>query len=235
MHDGLITVIRLKQKGFDYMIDNKTPTWIGVLLLAAIFIAGCASPSGSAPAQTVVPTTVQTSLPTTVMETPIVTVATSIKTTTVITTPTQTNAEKEILHEKGMLTTTTFKTYDFKDLGYKFLYPNDKFRVTLKSEKPVLGYAVNSEQAIQLQGSQLVPHYESYSKKILWDLVKPSMILEKVTDSTKEFTVEDVEPLSYVVDGRWMSYDSLYESVPPFNYELTITKISGPTPQNFNF
>jgi len=235
MHDGLITVIRLKQKGFDYMTDTQSLTWIGVLLLAAVFIAGCVSPSGSAPAQTVVPTIVQTSLPTTVMENPIVTVATTIKTTTVTITPAQTSAEKEILHEKGMLTTTTFKTYDFKDMGYKFLYPNDKFRVTLRSEKPVLGYAVNSEQALQLQGSQLVPHYESYSKKIQWGLVKPSMILEKVTDSTKEFTVEDVGPLSYVVDGRWMSFDSVYESAPPFNYELTIIKISGPTPQNFNF
>jgi len=235
MHDGLITVIRLNQKGFDYMIGTEMPNWIGVLLLAAIFIAGCASPPGSAPAQTVIPTTVQTSLPTKVMETPIVTVATTIKTISVTTTTAQTSAEKEILHEKGMLTTTTFKAYDFKDLGYKFLYPNDKFRVTLMSEKPVLGYAVNSEQAIQLQGSQLIPHYESYSKKIQWGLVKPSMVLEKETDSTKEFTVEEVGPLSYVVDGRWMSYDSLYESVPPFNYELTITKISGPTPQNFNF
>jgi hypothetical protein len=234
MHEGLITVIRLKQKGFDYMTDTKSLSRIGILLLAAVFIAGCVSP-GSAPAPTVIPTTVQTSLPTTVMEIPIVTVATTIKTTTVTTTPAQTSAEKEILHEKGMLTTTTFKSYDFKDLGYKFLYPNDKFRVTLRSEKPVLGYAVNSEQALQLQGEQLVPHYESYSKKIQWGLVKPSMILEKVTDSTKEFTVEDVGPLSYVVDGRWMSFDSVYESAPPFNYELTIIKISGPTPQNFNF
>jgi hypothetical protein len=68
------------------------------------------------------------------------------------------------------------------------------------SEKLVLGYAVNSEQAMQLQGSQMIPHYESYSKKIQWGLVKPSMILEKATDSTKEFTVEYVGPLSYVVD-----------------------------------
>ena len=151
------------------MIDNKTPIWIGVLLLAAIFVAGCASPFAPAPVQTPAPTTViQTSLPTTATTTPQITVALSGTTSTVTTAPAQTSAEKEILHEKGVLTTTTFKTYDFRDLGYKFLYPNDKFRVTLKSEKPVLGYAVNSEQSLQLQGSQLVPHYESYSKKIQW-------------------------------------------------------------------
>ena len=42
-----------------------------------------------------------------------------------------------------MLTTKTYMTYDFKTLmGYKFLYPKDKFRITIKSEKPVLGYAM---------------------------------------------------------------------------------------------
>jgi hypothetical protein len=217
------------------MTAAKTPALIGVLLFAAIFIAGCATTSGPAPANTIVPTTVQTPIPTTVMGTPVVTVPTTIKTTTVIPTPARTSAEKEILNEKGMLTTTTFKAYDFKDLGYKFIYPNDRFRVTLMSEKPVLGYAVNSEQALQLQGSQLVPHYESYSKNIQWGLVEASMVLEKATDVTREFTVEDVGPISYVVDGRWMSFDPAYDRTPPFSYELIITKISGPTPQNFNF
>jgi hypothetical protein len=237
------------------MIDTKMPTWLGVLLFAAIFIAGCTSPSGSAPAQTILPTTVQTLLPTTVMETPLVTGAITIKTTTVTSTPTQASVEKEILHEKGMLDTTTFKTYDFKDMGYKFLYPNDKFRITLKSEKPVLGYAVNTEQAAQLQGSQLIPHYESYSTKIQWGLIDPSFVLEKATNSTGEFiygdyveyrsdgdkyiamnkTKGEVHPLTYVVDGRWMSFDPVYDGTPPFSYELIITRISGPTTQNFNF
>ncbi len=188
------------------------------------------------PVQTPPPTTiVPTSLPPTVTTTPTSTVASAVTTITVTSVPVTTGTEKEILHEKGMLTTTTFKTYDFKDLGYKFLYPNDKFRITLKAEKPVLGYAVNSEQALQLQGSTLVPHYESYSKNIQWGLVKSSMVLEKATDVTKEFTVEEVGPISYVVDGRWMSFDPIYDGTPPFSYELTITKTSGPTAQNFKF
>jgi len=206
-----------------------------VFLFAAIFAAGCLSPPTPAPVQTQPPTTiVPTSLPPTVTNTPTSSIASSV-TTTVTSIPVTTGTEKEILHEKGMLTTTTFKAYDFKALGYKFLYPNDKFRITLKAEKPVLGYAVNSEQAMQLQGSTLVPHYESYSKKIQWGLVDASMVLEKATDVTREFTVEDVGPISYVVDGRWMSFDTIYDGTPPFSYELIITKTSGPTAQNFNF
>jgi len=218
------------------MKGNKTLIITTVFLLAAIFVAGCASPSVPAPVQTPVPTTVpQTSLPTTVTTAPQITVAPSGTTITITPTPARTSAEKEILHENGMLTTTMFKAYNFKDLGYKFLYPNDKFRIVLKSEKPVIGYAVNTEQAAQLEGSQLVPHYESYSKNIQWGLVEASMVLEKATDVTREFTVEDVGPISYVVDGRWMSFDPIYDRTPPFSYELIITKISGPTAQNFNF
>lgn len=206
-----------------------------VFLLTAIFAAGCASPSTPAPIQTQPPTTIiPTSLPPIVTTTSTSIIAPFI-TTTVKSVPVTTGTEKEILHEKGMLTTTTFQKYDFKALGYKFLYPNDKFRITLKAEKPVLGYAVNSEQALQLQGSTLVPHYESYSKNVQWGLVKASMVLEKATDVTREFTVEEVGPISYVVDGRWMSFDPIYDGTPPFSYELIITKISGPTTQNFNF
>lgn len=217
---------------------NRTRTLIItiVFLFAAIFAAGCLAPSPPAPVQTQPPTTiVPTSLPPTVTTTPTSTIPSSVTTITVTSMPVTTGTEREILHEKGMLTTTTFQTYDFKALGYKFLYPNDKFRITLKAEKPVLGYAVNSEQALQLQGSTLVPHYESYSKNIQWGLVKSSMVLEKATDVTKEFTVEEVGPISYVVDGRWMSFEPIYDGTPPFSYELIITKISGPTAQNFNF
>ena len=61
------------------------------------------------------------------------------------------------------------------------------------------------------------------------------MVIEKATDTTKEFTLEDVGPLTYVVDGRWMGYDSIYDNTAPFTYEITIVKTGGPTKQNFDF
>ena len=233
------------------MIGNKSLMWIGVCLIVTIFIAGCASPSAPAPVQTPAPTTVIQTIPPATSEATLVPV-----TTTVVTTQT-TGAviEKEILHDTGILTTKTYKTYDFKDLGFKFIYPGDKFRITIKAEKPVLGYALNSEQATGLEGSQLIPHYESYSKKVQWGLIDPSFVLEKATNSTGEFVYgDDVEyrydgdksiamhktkgeghPLTYVVDGRWMSYDPVYDNIQTFTYEITITKTGGPTKQSFNF
>jgi hypothetical protein len=188
------------------------------------------------PAPTTVQTTVPTVPPTTIVEPTTVSVTTAIVTTTAPATATTVPAGIEVLHETGILTTKTYKTYDFKTLmGYKFLYPKDKFRITIRSEKPVLGYAVNTEQAGQLQGSQLIPRYQTYLKGIDWGLIDPVMVMEKATDSTKEFTMQDVRPLTYVVDGRWMSYESVYEGTPPFSYEITIVKTGGPTEQNFNF
>ena len=159
------------------MIGSKSLMWIGVCLIVTIFIAGCASPSAPAPApvQTPAPTTVIQTIPPATSEATIVSV-----TTTVGTKPTtEAVVEKEILYDTGILTTKTYKTYDFKDLGFKFIYPGDKFRITIKAEKPVLGYALNSEQATGLQGSQLIPHYESYSNKVQWGLIDPSLSLRK--------------------------------------------------------
>jgi hypothetical protein len=214
------------------MIRNKLLLLVAVLLMAAVCIAGCSVNLGT-PAPTPVPTTIQTVPPTTTAEPTTAPVTTTTIVTTVATTA---PVGKEVLHETGLLTTKSYKTYDFKTLmGYKFLYPKDKFKITIKSEKPVLGYAVNTEQAGQLQGSQLIPRYQTYLKGIDWGLIEPSMVMEKATDSTKEFTVENVGPFTYVVDGRWMGYDSNYDNTPPFTYEIIIVKTGGPTEQNFNF
>ncbi len=232
------------------MIGKKSLMWISVCLIVTMFIAGCASPSAPAPVQTPVPTTVIQTVPPTTIEATIV----PFTTTMVTPQPTEAVVEKEILHDTGILTTKTYKTYDFKDIGFKFIYPGDKFRITIKAEKPVLGYALNTEQATGLQGSQLIPHYESYSTKVQWGLIDPSFILEKATSSTGEFiygdyveyrsdgdkyiamnkTKGEVHPLTYVVDGRWMSYDPVYDSVQTFTYEITITKTGGPTKQSFD-
>jgi hypothetical protein len=217
------------------MIRKKTLLLVALLLIAAVCIAGCAMNFGT-PASTQapipVPTTVLAIPPTITAEPTTVPLITTIVTTAATIAP----AEKVVLHETGILTTKTYKTYDFKTLmGYKFLYPKDKFRITIKSEKPVLGYAMSTTQSGQLQGSQLIPRYQTYQTGVDWGLIEPVMVIEKATDTTKEFTLKDVGPLTYVVDGRWMGYDSIYDNTPPFTYEITIVKTGGPTQQNFDF
>ncbi len=213
------------------MIRKKSLLFLTMILLVAVCIAGCTTPSSTPAAPTATPTTIQTVPPTLTTAPTTVPVTNTAVTVATAAAP----AGNVILHETGMLTTKTYKTYDFKEMGYKFLYPKDKFKITIKSDKPVLGYAVNSEQAGQLQGSNLIPQYQSYSKAIDWGLIEPKMVMEKATDSTKEFTLENVGPLTYVVDSRWMSYDPMYENTPPFSYEITIVKTGGPSTQKFDF
>jgi hypothetical protein len=204
-----------------------------VLLLAAVCITGCTVNVGAPAMTTSIPTAVQTVTPITTIESTAVPITTTFVTKAATTAP----IGKEVLHETGILTTKTYKTYDFKTpMGYKFLYPKDKFKITIKSEKPVLGYALSTERAGQLEGSQLIPRYENYIKGgIDLGLIELVMVIEKATDTTKEFTLEDVGPLTYVVDGRWMGYDSNYNNTAPFSYEINIVKTGGPTEQNFDF
>jgi len=213
------------------MIRKKSLLLMAVLLLAVVCIAGCSVNMGTPTPTTTVPTTVLTVPPTTTAE-PITAPPVTI---TIVTTATTTvPVEKEVLHETGILSTKSYKTYDFKTLmGYKFLYPKDKFRITIKSQQPILGYALSTTQAGQL--TALIPRYQTYQTRVDWGLIEPVMVMEKATDSTKEFTLTDVGALTYVVDGRWMGYDSNYDNTPSFTYEITIVKTGGPTEQNFDF
>jgi len=212
------------------MNRKMTILLVATLLIASVCIAGCSMNPGT-PVPTTTPTTVQTVPPVTTTEATLIPVTTTVVTTAATTAP----IEKVVLHETGILTTKTYMTYDFKTLmGYKFLYPKDKFRVTIKSEQPVLGYALSTLQAGQL--AALSPRYQSYIKGgIDWGLIEPVMIIEKATDTTKEFTLTDTMPLTYVVDGRWMGYENVYTNTGPFKYEITIVKTGGPTKQNFDF
>jgi hypothetical protein len=213
------------------MIRKTTILSLTVLLIAAVCIAGCTVNLGTPTPTPTVTTTIQTVPPTPTTEPTTAPVTTTVAKTTATTAPT----ELVVLHETGVLTTKEYKTFDFKTLmGFKFLYPKDKFRITIKSEQPVLGYALSTERAGQL--AALIPRYQSYIKGgIDWGLIEPVMVIEKATDTTKEFTLADTMPLTYVVDGRWMGYENVYSNTGPFKYEITIVKTGGPTKQNFDF
>lgn len=199
-----------------------------MLVTLAVFIAlpGCTAPSGNpAATQTSIPTTIQTLSPATTAP-----VVTNTVKETVTAVKTQTDVEKVILNDKGLISPTSFKVYDFKAMGEEFSQLGVKYKITIKAEKPVIGYAITTLQSDQLAGSELTPQYVPSSEKIQWGLIIPYMEMGKVTDATKTFTVDQIAPYAYVVDGRWMGFDDLYKSTPPFNYEITITKIYNPHP-----
>ena len=195
-------------------------------IVVFIVLAGCTSPSATPPAnQTTVPTTIQTPAPATTA--PVVTTAVKATVTAV---KTETTVEEVILHQTGILSPTSFQTYNLQTTKDQFSQIGTKYKVTIKADKPVIGYAVTTAQTDVLQGSEFTPQYVPSSDKIQWGLITPYMAMGKVTDATNTFTVDKIAPYVYVVDGRWMGFDDTYKSTPPFNYEITITKIYNPNP-----
>ena len=214
----------------DHMARISRMYLLSTLLLILALIAGCTSePAAPVPATTNPPTAQTVVVTTTLTETatpvPPVPVATITKATTV-------PVAKVIVTDKGIVTPDTFKTYDLEGRAGVFSRIGDKYTITIKADKPVLGYAVDAYQAQQLQGSLLTPQYLSQSSKVNWGLVKPFMVMEKVTNSEETFTISEIHPYVYVIDGRWMGFDENYKSIQGVNYELTITKTPNPASQH---
>jgi hypothetical protein len=200
-----------------------------VLIVVVIISTGCVSENTmtvNTPNQTPVPIEAKTIIPSTTS--PVIQNTVRDNQTDLV--------ETVILHDSGVLTTKTYKTYDFKDLGFDFVNPTDidYFRISIKAEQPVLGYALNTEQVSLLGVSDQIPRYEPYSKKVQWGKLNTHYELEKVRNSTTTIDTFPPIPLTYVVDGRWMSFDSSFNNVPPFNYEITITRIVKSAPVNPN-
>lgn len=197
---------------------------IFLVLAAAVAFTGCTTqqaapatpvPSVSAPAESAPATPAITAAPA---------AEKTEKTAEVTKEEIKKTSEKVILNTKGLISPGEHKTFDFKSMGDEFSKIGEKYTITLKSDKPVIGYAVTTTQADELQGNEMTPSYDSSSDKIQWGLTTPYMSFGRVTDSTKTFTVETEHQYVYVIDARWMKNDNDYKDLPAFNYELVIAK-----------
>jgi len=192
-----------------------------LVLIIAIACAGCTTQQPAAVTPTATPTIVATTLLPTITTAPAVTE----KAAEVTLRETRAETKKVILTTKGTISPGEYKIFTFKSMGDEFSKIGEKYVITLKADKPVIGYAVTQTQADELQGKELIPHYVASSEKIQWGLITPYMSLGKVTDSTETFTVENINPYVYVVDARWMASDNDFKNLSAFNYDLSITKI----------
>lgn len=143
----------------------------------------------------------------------------------VITTKIGSGSGTILLDETCSLTIREYKEYPFSDMGYDFLYEGDKFQVSIRSEKPVIVYVVGYMDAIRIQASDNIPHYDEGVGKLQWGNVQPVFFWERVSDRIGTFTITDVGRYSFVIDPRWMTYDDNWKTKRPFTYELRITKL----------
>jgi hypothetical protein len=66
------------------------------------------------------------------------------------------------------------------------------------------------------------------------ELVYGNYVLADKDGVEKVWNKGEVHPLTYVVNGRWMSYDPMYDNVQQFTYEITIAKTGCPAQQSFD-
>lgn len=192
---------------------------MAIVLIAALCTTGCTSTQ--APPATPAPAPVTTPA----APGPVATPAATEPVTTAATLPgTTTKAGNVIFTTSGTISPSTYTTYDFRTMGEPLQELGETYTIIIKADKPVLGYAVTTYQADQLKGDLLTPKYVSHSDKVQWGLVEPQMIMEKVTDDKKTFSVEKEAFYAYVIDGRWMQSVDEYANTPPFGYTLTIIK-----------
>jgi hypothetical protein len=203
------------------MHSQKYLFFFGVLLLAAACIAGCASQQAPPAMPARVPhTTVAAPEPTAPPAT-----AAPTAPVTLSPGPSATEPGTVIFEEMGTISPETYNTYEFRTMGEPLLKLGSRYKISIRADKPVLGYAVTTYQADQLGGDLMTPHYAEHSDKIQWGLAEPIMVMEKVTDDTRTFMVDRQAMYSYVIDGRWMQSVDVYKTSPPFHYTLTITKL----------
>ena len=192
-----------------------------LLLVLAIAISGCTSQKTVPAAPTATPTVVTTAIPAMSLTTLPATEKTPVAVS---------HSNTVIANSGGMISPTEFRTFPFSIRGDDFSPVGTIYTITITADKPVIGYAVTSDVADQLQSDEMVPHYETSSDFIQWGLVTPYMTMGRVTDSTKTFTVTDLHSYVYVIDARWMQSSNNYMTTQPFSYKLIITRTFTPSP-----
>lgn len=172
---------------------NRTVVVILVLFLTGIlFTAGCTSSmsSGSTPPQTTVS-----------QNTPIATTAVSVVKTA--------HAGGILLLEKQINTQSgyqdTYTKFAFRDLGYEYLYPNDAFKISVDSDKPVNVLVIDKTDEIKF--SSVKPVWNTVLKRDQYDYspLVPVISQSNVIDKEMTFTITDKSEYFLIIDPRFAS------------------------------
>ncbi len=167
------------------------PVCVLLLLFTVLIFAGCSSPAG----QGTVPATGSPG------KTEQVSTKAEGKATTV-------SSEKVVISDVLNLMSgypTTYKEYAFRDYGYEYLLPDDTFRVSIDSTKPVNILVI--DKADQLKFSSVRPEWNTILKQNQWDYspVVPVFSRSDVLSNEMTFRIEDKAAYFLIIDPRFSS------------------------------
>ena len=166
-----------------------------LVAIAAVFIAvaGCTVTSEAPGGRSVTSTPIQqtTAAPTTITEVPKTTAAGAVL------------FEESFNMKSGFQ--TVYKKYALEDYGYLYLYPGDRFSLSLTSNKPVNVLVIGKTDEIKFDSVE--PVWDTALKQDQWDYspLVPAFSQSNVEKKEMTFTIKDRSTYYLIVDPRFAS------------------------------
>jgi len=100
---------------------------------------------------------------------------------------------------------TRYKKYAFEDLNYQYLYPGDRFTISVVSDKPVNVLVIGKTD--ELKFDTVEPQWDTVLKPDQWDYspLVPAFCGSNVQKKDMTFTIEDKSIYFLIVDPRFAS------------------------------
>jgi hypothetical protein len=143
---------------------------------------------------------------------------------------TTTSAGRVIIDEKLNLQSgyqTTYQKYAFEDYGYQYLYPNDAFRISINSDKPVNVLVIDKDDELKFPAVE--PEWNTVFKKDQWDYSPVVPVLSQSNVLRKDITITIKDKRSYfiIIDPRFSSDNSGWKSGKhdAVNVDVKVTKL----------
>ena len=117
-------------------------------------------------------------------------------------------AQKTVLDERIILMSgyqTTYQKYAFEDYGYQYLYPDNTFRISVNSDKPVNVLVIDKDDEIKFP--TIEPEWNTVLKKDQWDYspLVPAFSQSNVVRKDMTFKIEDKSSYFIIIDPRFAS------------------------------
>ncbi|MCJ7794382.1 MAG: hypothetical protein MUP10_00920 [Methanoregulaceae archaeon] len=116
--------------------------------------------------------------------------------------------QRTVLDERIILMSgyqTTYQKYAFEDYGYQYLYPDDTFRISVHSDKPVNVLVIDKNDEIKFPSVE--PEWNTVLKKDQWDYspLVPAFSQSNVVRKDMTFKIEDKSSYFIIIDPRFAS------------------------------
>ena len=139
-------------------------------------------------------------------------------------------AQRTVLDERIILMSgyqTTYQKYAFEDYGYQYLYPDNTFRISVNSDKPVNVLVIDKDDEIKFP--TIEPEWNTVLKKDQWDYspLVPAFSQSNVVRKDMTFKIEDTGSYFIIIDPRFASDQAGWRSSrhDEVHVDVSVTKI----------